>query len=380
MSQVKLKVSDSIFAKHFLLNEIDIPDDYLESTLEHSIEISDEGEPDTVIDRGNVILLQNPSSLTRFLFNMLYSTLSKRVNNAYQKDKLGLGLLMRCKEYVYADYRPKNTGGPPVLINFCKLPIPSFIIKEIIEPVIGKIHVPSVFFVDCKFTDACRIIERQESLEKQYKFPYQTVGFHDYPILLCNRSLFNSASRNAHLTVNAIRCTLGQEKAEKVLRALFLENDDLFDHLLLVVKSLSIEPDFVLDFLDYFQSCANFNAEEKESAHLMRSRKIAADKHLNIKLARETQVTKQWSQWSMLMGLIEKQLAPMRGSMWPTSTTMKPFEDELKTHQREIAHRKGKNQLNFEELLETARDLYNHNAVEPGKVIEHFLKDVRVWK
>jgi len=70
----------------------------------------------------------------------------------------------------------------------------------------------------------------------------------------------------------------------------------------------------------------------------------------------------------------------MRGSMWPASENIKPHEDK---HRRMIALKakeRNKNQLNFEELLETARDLYNHNATTPGKLIEVVLKDNRVWK
>ena len=35
--------------------------------------------------------------------------------------------------------------------------------------------------------------------------------------------------------------------------------------------------------------------------------------------------------------------------------------------------------LNYEELLEVARDMYSHKA-RPGMLIEEMLKDNRVWK
>ncbi len=82
----------------------------------------------------------------------------------------------------------------------------------------------------------------------------------------------------------------------------------------------------------------------------------------------------------MLMGLIEKQLEPMRGSMWPTSESVKPHEDKLRLIIKERTEELGKPQANFEEMLEAARDLYNHNAIEPGQLIETMLKENRVWK
>ena len=70
----------------------------------------------------------------------------------------------------------------------------------------------------------------------------------------------------------------------------------------------------------------------------------------------------------------------MRGSMWPTTELVKPHEDKLRLVIKEKMKEKNKNQANFEELLEIARNMYDHNAIEPGKLIETLLKDERVWK
>lgn len=83
------------------------------------------------------------------------------------------------------------------------------------------------------------------------------------------------------------------------------------------------------------------------------------------------------------MGSIEKQLAPMRGSMWPTSESVKPFEDKLRKMQAEEALAKGKKHLNFEEMLETWRKRYNHKSEIPAKkLIEEMLDSERTdtWK
>jgi hypothetical protein len=125
--------------------------------------------------------------------------------------------------------------------------------------------------------------------------------------------------------------------------------------------------------------------EEMNISSELKFKAVASDDYLNrhIKIAAEKHtptVFKQWSQWSMLMGLIEKQLGPMRGSMWPATENLGPHENNFRALVQLKAKEKNKNQLNYEELLETARDLYDHNAVEPGKLIEIMLKDNRVWK
>ncbi len=376
----QIKIRDLQFAKYLLTHEIDLDDAATNQVLEHDIEISNNGEPDSLVDRGNSILVHNPTSVTRFLFNVLYMALSKFIREDIYRDKLGLGLLFMCKEYVYSDFEPEETRGPPVLIDFNKLPVPAFIIKKIIEPIVGTINTCPLFFAPCKFTDACREINSADQLTKQYNLPRTAVGYGDFPLVLCNTNIHNDAALLAHITFKEMELCLGGEKAGKVLRGILLDkSSSLLHNLVLVLKMLRGEPDFVLDFLKYFGSHVSLSQSEMVMSSEKQHRVIAADAYLRVKIARETQITKQWSQWSMLMGLIEKQLTPMRGSMWPSSETIKPFEDKFRDLQNEKAHSKG-SQLNFEELLESYRDLYNHKSIEPGKIVEFMLKDNRVWK
>jgi len=126
--------------------------------------------------------------------------------------------------------------------------------------------------------------------------------------------------------------------------------------------------------------------DELRRSAVVQTSVIQTDNYLsqNIKVAappaQTSQINKQWSQWSMLMGLIEKQLEPMRGSMWPTTEMMKPHEDRFRLQIREKAKKKKKDHANYEDMLEVARDLYDHNAVEPGHLIEEMLKENRVWQ
>lgn len=369
---VELKAKDILLAKLILFGNTD--------QLNTSIEIRPDGEPDSVIDRTSSLIINNPSSLSKFLFNVIYSILS-RDKSPQEKDIISIALIHTCNNYVYADYNPTDLTGPPVLISPDKLPVSAFIIRELVEPITGSIKCLPVFFVPCNFTDPCRIIEKQEYLEKEYRLPKNSVNFGKFPVIVANCAIHNSPAILSALTVLQISQAIGEKACANVCRSILLDRENLLDNLIVILKTLRGEPDFVIDFLEYFSVCSEMTKDEiTASSHIVYN-KISQDHYMLEKLADvDRQVNRQWSQWSMLLGLIEKQLSPMRGSMWPVTETVKPFEDKLRLQQRELAKSKKKKQLTFEELLETARDLYGHNAVEPGKIVEHLLKDDRVWK
>jgi len=344
----QIKIKDLQFAKYLLTHEIDLDDVIVTQILEYGIEISNYGEPDSLVDRSDSILVRNPTSVTRFLFNVLYTTLSKYIRKDVHKDKLGLGLLFMCKNYVYSEFNTKESKGPPVLIRFSKLPVPAFIIKKIVEPIVGTINTYSLLFMPCKFTDVCREIKSADQIIKQYNLPRTAIESSDFPFILCNMNIHNDAALFAHITFKEIELCLGEAKTEKVLKGILLDkHSTLLHNLILILKTLRGEPDFVLDFLRYFGSHISLSQSEMISSSKEQQKIIAADDNLRVKIARETQINKQWSQWSMLMGLIEKQLTPMRGSMWPSSETIKPFEDKFRKMQDEKAHNKGKKRLKF---------------------------------
>ncbi len=380
-----MKVRDLQFANYFLLNEIDLDENLVAKLLDYNIEVRDIGEPDAIVDKMGTIVCSSPSSLTRFLFNVLYTLLSRYIRSDIHRDKLGLGLLHMCRDYVYSDQKPHEFSGPPVLINFNKIPIPSFIIRELIEPLVGKIRDHSIFYVSSKFTDVCRIETSHAKLSKHYGVPENSVASSDFPIVTCNTNVFNSAAINAHMTVKCLELSLGRDKSQRVLKNVLLNEDcGLIDNVLLVLNGLYGDPEFVIDFFKYLKSNVEMNEDEKSVSAELQYKSIQSHASLknSIKLAADNvtpQVFRQWSQWSMLMGLIEKQLSPMRGSMWPATKNLKPFEDKHR-HMVALKTQEKGSQLNFEELLETSRDLYNKNSVEPGKLIEVMLRDNRVWK
>jgi len=385
VNKILMKVKDFQFPRFFLLNEVSLDRSLIASILETNIEIHTEGPVDYLEKKDGLLVFSNPSSVTRFLFHILYSVLSGHITNNIQKDKAALGLLFACKNYVYSDFDTKQHSGPPVLIKYNKLPVPFFIIKEIIEPIVGKIDELSVLFSPCKFTDSARVIKTQQLLKEQYNVP-TSFPYNDFPLVLVNCDIHNSASQLSHLVSLLLKHTLGEDKFHDIMKTILTDqSSDLMPLLIQSLKMLKDDPTFVVDFLDYLGCCINMTTKERNISQGIQKENILSDNYLNkyIKVAAEKNTPgpmKQWSQWSMLMGLIEKQLGPMRGSMWPTTENMEPYENRFK--QLLIQKRKDnkKSRLNFEEMLEGYRDLYDHNAIEPGQLIENLLKDNRVWK
>lgn len=380
-----MKIKDLQFPRIFLLNEIDLEADEVQSLLDYDIELHLNGEADAVIVRENRIIYHNPSSITRFIYKVLYHILAPHADDI-GKDKLALGLLYMVRDYMYSDFGPKDIQGPPVLMSFDKL-TPAFIVHEVVEPLIGSIPEHQVLFRKCRFTDACRIVSSKSKLDDVYG--KSEFGSLDFPLLLVNCDVQNSAAQHADVLAKYLELGIGKERADKVIRNILLNrsNDDhILQTTFLMLRMLQGDPTYVTDFFEFLSSSVDFSPEERQISDSNQRAAIQADNYLkqNVKVAndgaRSPQVFRQWSQWSLLMGLIEKQLSPMRGSMWPASELVKPHEDRLRGLLKQKAEEKKKSQLNFEEMLETARELYDHNAIEPGKLIEVVMKDERAWK
>lgn len=375
-----IKAKNFQFVRHFLTHEFDLDPRITQSLLEYEIEFSDKLNLSK-----NKISIKRPTSSSHFLFNVLYNLIKPYIYNDYQKDKLALALLYQCKDYVYADTR-SDEKKLSVIVDFHKLTLPSMIIREIIEPVTGKTITPKVLFVNCPMVDVCEIIESSDQLIRKYQIPHQTISVHDYPLLLINTSIHNKAAQTAHLIYKVLELSFGDEKAEHVIKhILSIEDRSIFDCLMIVLKILSGDAIFIMDFLKFLRSnCTLNNPEVVQSDDLIISA-LQEDKYLrkNIKTAsdghRTPEVNKQWHQWALLVGLIEKQLGPMRGSMWPASENIKPFEDAHRQLEMKKTKEKGSH-LNFEELLALSRDWYDHKTVQPGQLIEKLLKEERVWK
>lgn len=370
-----------------MLNEISLDPDEISALLDYDIEVVMKGEADTVTLRPGKIIYNNPSSITKFIYNVLYRLLAK-FSSGFGQDKLALGLFYAVKDYVYADFEPKELTGPPVFMSFDKVPAPAFIVHEIIEPLVGHIGSHGVLYMPCRFTDACRVIENRSKFQKLYNLPNTELSSNDFPLLLVNCNIHNSAARQAALLAKYLELAIEKPKADKVINNILLNgdgSDNILPNLVLILKTLKGDPSFVTDFVMYLASASTLTPEETKLSQERQREVLRADKYLwqSIKTAADAQtpqVFRQWSQWSLLMGLIEKQLSPMRGSMWPASELVKPYEDKLQMLMDEKAKTKKKSQLNFEEMLETARELYDHNAIEPGKLIEVIMKDERAWK
>ncbi len=381
-----IQVKDLQFPRYFLLHEIDLDPRITLQMLQIEVEIKS-GEPDKAILKGNKLVITNPSSITRFLFLVLYKLISSYTRQGIQQDKLGLGLLFACKGYSYTDY-VESHKKLPVLVSEEKLPVCDVIINELIEPLIGKIHPLRILFIESNFVDACEVSESAEKFSKRFKLPFRTVSFHDYPVLVANSSIYNEAATMAHICIKTLEHSIGVDTTCKVVKNLILSDaGNIGANLLSILKILKGDPIFVMDFLKYFKSNVSLTPEEEKRASLVRNHMFRTDTFLSnyTKTAQyggkyTPEVFKQWHEWAAIVGLIEKQLAPMRGSMWPISDNVKPFEDAHRQMEVERAKEKGKTQLNFEELLELAREWYGHKTVQPGELAEKLLSENRVWK
>ena len=370
-----MKINDLQFARVFLSDKVGLNQSDIARLLDMNIEIHSSGEPDTVILRNNQLQYYNPSSITRFLYKILYSALHHFADNI-GKDKLAIGLFYMVRNYVYSDFDPKDIQYS-VVVSFDKL-TPAFIVHEIIEPLIGSVHQQDVMFTKSKTIDTCQVVTSSSGLSK-------SSSEIDFPVLVVNSNVYNTAAQHADLLYCYLKSSIGESRTNKVIKNILLNNDDnhILNNLFSMLKILHGDPTYVIDFLKFLQAAVVLSSQERETLYRKQQDILRADNYMkkSIKVADESsQVFRQWSQWSLLMGLIEKQLSPMRGSAWPASELIGPHEQDFQEILDEKSKKKNKPQLNFEEMLETSRDLYNHNAIEPGQLIEVIMKDQRAWK
>ncbi len=379
-----IQVKDIQFPKYFLTNEIDIDPRLAARLLDYEVVVRNDGEPDTASIKGNVLFVSQPSSLTRFLFVTLYTLIKNHVLHGVGQDKLSLGILFACKDYTYSDYHVGDKGsGPPLLMSLDKLQLPSVIIRDLVEPLIGKVEKLPILRLPSNFVDACEIINDAQKCSKRFGYPSRAVSFRKYPIIVLNSNLHNEAAVSSHLIHKILQHSFGEDRTDKIIRNIIL-GEEVASYMTSALKILNGNPIFIMDFLKFFKSNVTLDQEEEILAADIRVKIIESDSYLSekIKIAQKhtPAVFKQWHQWSMIMGLIEKQLQPMRGSMWPASENIKPLEDVHRQMETQRALEKGKTQLNFEELLELAREWYGHKSTQPGELAEVMLREHRVWK
>lgn len=364
-----MKLSDFNFIKSLKLF-----DEYINNT---DIEIKN-GEPDNIIDRGSKLIYYSPSSINKFLFNT-WNVIARNHFNEEEINQLSSPIFESLMLYTNKDI-PSFSYEKPFLIDFNKINIVSLIVRELIEPLIGNIPNCKVLFIKCNFTDSCRIIENHKDIE-QYNLQTNVLSIH-YPLLLVNYSIKNKSASYCHILIKYLDMFFGESKRQNIIKNLLLnEESNILNHIHSIYSLMEGDIFSGIEFVETLKLYADFNNEEYNRYNDI-NLKIAVNNKF-IKNAFDNynpQVFRQWSQWSLMLGLIEKQLSSMRGSMWPTTKKLKPHEDKLKEAMIEQAKALGKNILNMEEMLEVSRDIYNHNAIEPGKLPENQLKENRVWK
>jgi hypothetical protein len=295
-------------------------------------------------------------------------------------------------DYIYTDYDESKKSDTPVVLSFSKLSLPAFILHDLVEPVAGPVDPPKILYAFCPFTDAARIITDASELQCVKGVPPSV--FKNQPLVLANSGIYNHAASLNHVFALVLESEFGTVKSKEILKTVLLDkHGPALQQIVNIVKLLYGDVDLLINFLRYLESNAEMTPEECQQSTESQLQAIGNDSYLKEQFAeRYPQVKiggpmafdaptfKQWSQFSMLMGLTEKQLDRDRGSSFPTTEKLKPHEDSKRKTLSDEAARKGKTQLNMEEMLEQSRKWYNHKAVLPGQLHEKLLTENRVWK
>lgn len=383
-----MKVKDFQLPLYLIKRELGLSLTEQSRLLEIGVRILSTGESDLIINRGHEIVFLNPSSPAKFLFNLLYTLLKNNVESDFDKDTISLALLEICRQYVHYDpFVSKNTTFP-VLSTFHKNKLPSLILTEIIEPLTGKLLFPKILLLECPFTDCCRIINNYSELAF-YNFKQSSISFDgDYPLILSNTRIHNSAAYHADLIYSVIKLNYGEDESQKILTNILLNQDIIYERIITIIKVIDGSLLKMADFMKYLKSHVNFNEIDYNESLDIETKKVEDDSYFSgiIKKSSDgymsSRVNRQWTEVSMMIGLIEKQLEPARGSLWPASENLLPIENEKRQRILDYAkkHKKHPWELTFDQLLEISRDWYNHNVVSPGKLYEELLRDNRAWK
>lgn len=373
-----MKIRDLQFPKLFLSKGEWLPSGAVPTILDKELEMVNEGERNAIIDRGNTVSVSPQDSIVAFLHNLVYQCASPFVADGTKKDAMSLTLLQQVYEYVYKNY-DQDKQPIPVVLSFNKLPLPSFILHDVVEPIVGTLTVPRIVYADCPVTDAARWIESDKDLQTVKNIPDSV--FTGEPLLLVNAGVYNHAATMSHIVSLVLSANLGREKADAFIAGELLGTDTCVQQIAAIVKLLYGDVEVLFNFLAYLSAAKN----ELATGARVKSA-VEADAFFKDQLTKlggpspfDAGTFKQWEQFSLLMGLIEKQLDRARGSRFPATEHMRPHEDARRKDMEESAKSKGKKQLNMEELLELARSWYKHKAVLPGKLHEKMLTQLRVW-
>lgn len=369
-----MKVSDFQFVRLFSAHcELDIDD--------IDIQITQSDKTDFVEKSGKTITIHSPTTITKTIFNLTYKLYEDRLKNAYKKDSFSLILAKAVHDYSYNGFETIYQQHPLIMSGY-KCLIPTMILKEIVEPLIDKkLELLPVLMAPCTFTDSCRIIRLFNDFYDMYSFSSNLIPFSKYPMILCNCSIENKASLLSDIFLKQLEHNLEQDKASKLIKRILLNEDEKpLQHIIDICCSESTEDHFVEQFVEFLKAYGNLTVEENEKfisiIKLQYSKAFSKFAQYDNSLY-DNKIQKQWTEWSFL-GLIEKQLAGMRGSKREVTELMQETDKEReKLKQRK--KRQKKRSLNTEDLLEISRELYDTKVVEPGILAEKLLSDKRVW-
>jgi len=355
----------------------DIPE--VQISPDTDIQFVYDSEKDRCELSGNIVKLHCPTIISKTLFNVIYSLCEKEISNPHKKDLFSLSLYKTVFNHIYND-KQKNIG-PPVLMSCTKLHVPSMIIKELIEPIVDKkIDLLPIMFIKCGFTDSCRIVNSYTDFCDYYKFESNIVPFTKYPFILKNDSINNRAASFSHIFLLQLEHNFGYDVTKNLIKKILLdEKEVVLDGMIKILYAFGNTVKFVNDFLTYLKIYSKVTGIENSLFVSSIRTHYIKNKNLSKFAQDNSAVQKQWTQWSTLLGLTEKQLADMHGSKRELSENMKEYDQEFIQLKKKKMKEKNKKDLNNEEFLEIARERFDTNAIEPGKLSEVLLEKLRDW-
>lgn len=367
-----MKLSDFQFVNKFLKENIGNYENL-------DVHIVSDDKNDVSFKSGKTIEIHSPTTVSKTLFNLIYRYCEDLISNPYKKDMFSISLVNSINDYVYYDCGFTNIELP-VITSSKKIHFLSIIINDIIEPLLDKkIDRLPLLINDCAITDSCRIIKSYSDFFDLFNFKIQNVPYSYYPLILCNKSVENEASICSHILINELENSLGKESCSNAIKNILLDSE-IFTHVINVLSIFKDDPKFVDDFISYIKLHAKMNDNEQEVFVSLIVAEYKKNKLMN-KYAQNynEDVRKQWTNWSTMLGIMEKQLGGYRGSRREVTKSMEEVDKNREKERNKIRRKRRKKTLNAEEALDIYRNQYDTNVSEPGVVFDKLLQDNRVW-
>lgn len=349
----------------------------------YDIKISYSGCEDCISVHDNQITVHNPKKISKTLFNLTYSILTKLLPEETH-DQLAVFIWTGLNEYLHHDIIDR-TNICPILYSGEKNQTSCITIRQLIQPIIDQyINIYPVLLVKCPYSDPCRVIDNPSDLEHiEYNLNLKSIPRTKYPFILCNSAVNNAAACDSSLLIKQLELNFGETKTQKILKNILLNDLSILRCFINIINVWSVHGsiDYVDDFIQSIKRYVALSEDEQQEYIEITQVVYKHFPTLHKKLAQYTDknVEKQWTWWGSMLGLIEKQLGAVRGPQYDARINLKPIEDQVKQLAKEYEQKTGKKGLSIEDLLYVIRKFDETKSIGRGKLYEALLQENRVW-